>query len=137
MEETAFEDVNMWQAPVRRKHPLFEPRMWQGKSGSRDLMGVNAWQGQVWKEAWKPQVGRRELRNTKASPREGEKTAQNSLPPYNMPHSPLGIRRAGAFYYFVFLKRQKCIRGHFFVVFGIRSGPSQEFSRIRRHLRVH
>ena len=36
-----------------------------------------------------------------------------------------------AFYYFVFLKRRKCIRGHFLVVFGIRSGHSQGFSRIR------
>ena len=68
-------------------------------------------------------------------------------------HTPLGIRRAGcflllytphwasagrvAFYYFVFLKRRKCIRGHFLVVFGIRSGPSQGFSRIRRGIRRH
>ena len=52
-------------------------------------------QREVWKEAWKPQVRRRELRNTKASPREGEETAENPLPPYNVPHTPLGIRRAG------------------------------------------
>ena len=71
----------------------------------------------------------------------GEETAENpSSPPYNVPHTPLGIR-AGCFLYFVFLKRGKYIRSHFVVVFGIRSGPSQGFSRIRRgirrHLRVH
>ena len=31
--ETAFEDVNMWQAPVSQKPPriTWEPRMWQGQ----------------------------------------------------------------------------------------------------------
>ena len=45
--------------------------------------------------------------------------------------------RAGCFHYFVFLKRRECIRGHFLVAFGIRSGPSQGFSRIRRGIRRH
>ena len=76
------------------------------------LGGVNAWQGQVWKEAWKPQVGRSELLNTKASPREGEETAAN--PPHTMCHTPHWASAGRvAFYYFVFLKRRKCIRGYF------------------------
>ena len=58
-------------------------------------------------------------------------------PPYNVPHTPLGIRRAGCFLFLVFLKCRKCIRGHFLVVFGIRNGPSQGFSRIRRGIRRH
>ena len=69
----------------RRNHPLWEPRMWQG----------NAWQGQVWKEAWKPQVGRRELLNTKASPREGEETAENPLPPIQCATHPIGHPQGG------------------------------------------
>ena len=39
------------------------------------------------------------------------------------------------FYFFVFLKCRKCIRGHFLVVFGIRSSPSQGFS-LRRGIRA-
>ena len=108
------------------------------KSGRRDLMGSQRVARPSLEEAWKSQVGRRELLNTKASPREGRKRQKTPSPPYNVPHTPLGIRSA-AFYYFVFLKRRKCIRGHFLGVFGIRSGPSQEFSRIRsirRHPRV-
>ena len=31
VEEIAFEDVNMWQAPVSQKPPLWEPRMWQSQ----------------------------------------------------------------------------------------------------------
>ena len=53
------------------------------------------WQGQVWKEAWKPQVGRRELRNTKASPREGEETAENPLPPIQCATHPIGHPQGG------------------------------------------
>ena len=103
----------LWQKPplrtstcgrhrFRRNHPLWEPRMWQGqvweaRADGETWWGVNAWQGHVWKEAWKPQVGRRELLNTKTSPREGEETAENPSPPYNVPHIPLGIRRAGCF----------------------------------------
>ena len=86
---------------------------------------------------WKPQVGRRELLNTKASPRAGEETAANPLP-HTMCHTPLWASAGRvAFYNFVFLKRRKCIRGHFLVVFGIRSGPSQWFFRIRRGIRRH
>ena len=104
--------------------------------GGETWWGVNAWQGQVWKEAWKRQVGRRELRNSKASPREGEETAENHLP-HTMCHSPYWASAGRvAFYYFVFLKPRKCIRGHFLVVFGIRSGPSQGFYRIRRGIRA-
>ena len=68
VEETAFEDVNMWQAPVSQKPPL---------------MGTYGREG--------------ELLNTKASPREGKDRQKTPSPPYNVPHTPLGIRRAGCF----------------------------------------
>ena len=56
----------------------------------------------------------------------GDETAENPLPIQCATH-PRGSAGRVAFYYFVFLKRQKCIRGHFLVVFGMRS---QGFSRI-------
>ena len=64
----------------------------RAKSGRRDLMGS---QREVWKEAWKPQVRRRELRNTKASPREGEETAENPLPPIQCATHPIGHPQGG------------------------------------------
>ena len=45
----------------------------------------------------------------------GRKRQKTPSPPYNVPHTPLGIAGRVAFYYFVFLKRRKCIRGHFLV----------------------
>ena len=57
----------------------------------------------------------------------GRKRQKTPSPPHNVPHTPLGTAGRVAFYYFVFLKHQKCIR----------SGPSQGFSRIRRGIRRH
>ena len=134
------------------------------------------WQGQVWearpdgestrgKAKFGKRHGSRKWEEENSSTRrrhrgKGRKRQKTPSPPYNVPHTPLGIRTAGcfllighphggllsinwasarrvAFYYFVFLKRRKCIRGHFLGVFGIRSGPSQGFSRIRRGIRRH
>ena len=65
------------------------------KSGRRDLMGSQRVAGQVWKEAWKPQVGRRELLNTKASPMEQKETAANPLPPIQCATHPIGHPQGG------------------------------------------
>ena len=68
----------------------------------------------------------------------GRKRQKTPSPPHTMCHTPHWASAGRvAFYYFVFLKRRKCIRGHFLVVFGIRRGPSQGFSRIRRGIRRH
>ena len=72
------------------------------------------------------------------------KDQKTHSPPYNVPH-PIGHPQGGhwasagrvALYYFVFLKRRKCIRGLFSWVFGIRDGPSQGSSRIRTGIRGH
>jgi len=77
------------------------------------------WQGQVWearldgesmrgkakfgKRHGSRKVRRRELRNTKASLREGEETAENPLPPIQcatqvLPHPQAGIRACGGRY---------------------------------------
>lgn len=74
---------------------------------------------------------RRRLRGTAAKPRKPP-------PPHTMCHTPHWASAGRvAFYYFVFLKRRKSIRGHFLGVFGIRSGPSQGLSGIRRGIRGH
>ena len=71
---------------------------------------------------------RRRLRGTAAKPRKPP-------PPHTMCHTPSAGRVA--FYYFVFLKRRKCIRGLFLGVFGIRGGPLKGSSRIRGGIRGH
>ena len=50
VEETAFENVNMWQAPVSQKPPLWALD-WQGQVWEARPDGEYAWFGQVWKEA--------------------------------------------------------------------------------------
>ena len=137
MEETAFEDVNMRQAPVSQKPPLWEPRMWQGQ----------VWEARPDGESTrgKAKFGKRhgsrkwEEENSATRRRHREKGRKRQPPPpHTMCHTPHWASAGRvAFYYFVFLKRRKCIRGHFLVVFGIRSGPSQGFSRIRRGIRKH
>ena len=134
----------------RRNHPLWEPRMWQGQVWEARPDGEST-RG---KAKFGKRHGSRKWEEENSATRrrhrgKGRKRQQTPSPPYNVPHTPLGIRRAGhtphwasagrvAFYYFVFLKCcRKCIRGHFLVVFGIRSGPSQGFSRIRRGIRRH
>ena len=92
VEETAFDDVNMLQAPVSKKKTLWEPRVWQGQVWEARPDGEST-RGVARPSVEKPQVGRRELRNTKASPREGEETAENHLPPIQCATHPIGIRR--------------------------------------------
>ena len=88
-------------------------------------------------------MGRRELLNTKASPREGEETAENPLPPIQCATHPIGHPQGGLLSITLYFSNAGragcflCIRGHFLVVFGIRSGPSQGFFRIRRGIRRH
>ena len=138
VEETAFEDVNMWQAPVSQKPPLWGPRMWQGQ----------VWEARPDGESTrgKAKFGKRHgsASGKKRTPQhegvtEGRgRNGRKSPPLHTMCHIPHWASAGRvAFYYFVFLKRRKCIRGHFLLVVGIRSGPSQGFSRIRRGIRRH
>ena len=140
VEETAFEDVNMWQAPVSQKPPLIgNLECGRAKSGRRDLMGSQ--------HVASLERGMEAASGKKRTPQHEGVTegrggnGRKPPPPHTMCHTPHWASAGRvAFYYFVFLKRRKCIRGHFLGVFGIRSGPSQGFSRIRwgirRHLRV-
>ena len=80
----------------------------RAKSGRRDLMGSQ-------------RVARPSFSTRRRHRGKGRKRQKTPSPPYNVPHIQASAGRV-AFYYFVFLKRRKCIRGHFFGVFGIRSG---------------
>ena len=126
----------------RRNHPLCEPRMWQGQVWEARPDGEST-RG---KAKFGKRHGSRKWEEENSATRrrhrgKGRKRQKTPLPPHTMCHTPhwASAGRIGrvAFYYFVFLKRRKCIRGHFLVVFGIRSGPSHRFSRIRRGIRRH
>ena len=67
----------------------------------------------------------------------GRKRQKTPSPPYNVPHTPLGIRRAGCFLLLCISQTPEMHPRPFFEVFGIRSGPSPGFSRIRRGIRRH
>ena len=112
VEETAFEDVNMRQAPVSQKPPLWEPRMWQGQ----------VWEARPDGESTrgKAKFGKRhgsrkwEEENSATRRRHREKGGNGNPLPHTMCHTPHWASAGRvAFYYFVFLKRRKCIRGHF------------------------
>ena len=81
-----------------------------------------------------PQVARREPLNAKTSPRDSSK-GQKTPSPHTMFHTPLGTARRVALYYFVVLKRRKCIRGLFLGVFGIRGGPLKGSPRLHKGIR--
>lgn len=116
--------------------PLWKPRMWQGQVWRRDLMESQ--------RVASLERGMEAASGKKRTPQHEGVTegrgGNGSKPPspHTMCHTPHWASAGRvAFYYFVFLKRRKCIRGHFLGVFGIRSGPSQGFFRIRRGIRRH
>ena len=110
----------------------------RAKSGRRDLMGSQ--------RVARPSLerGMEAASGKKRTPQHEDVTegrggnGRKPPPPHTMCHTPHWTSAGRvAFYYFVFLKRRKCIRGHYLGVFGIRSGPSQGFFRIRRGIRRH
>ena len=97
----------------------------RAKSGRQDLMGSQ-------------RVARPSLERGMEAASGKKRTPQHEGVTAGRGHTPHWASAGRvAFYYCLFLKRRKCIRGHFLVVFGIRSGPSQGFSRIRRGIRRH
>ena len=94
--------------------PLWEPRMWQGQ----------VWEARPDGESTrgKAKFGKRhgsrkwEEENSSTRRRHRGKGGNGSKPPppHTMCHTPHWASAGRvAFYYFVFLKRRKCIRGHF------------------------
>ena len=69
---------------------------------------------------------------------EGEETAENPLPSIQCATHPIGHPQGGLLSItFYFSNAGNASAAIFWWVFGIRSGPSQGFSRIRRGIRRH
>ena len=137
VEETAFEDVNMWQAlPFMTLYGNLE--CGRAKSGRRDLMGSQRVARPSLERGMEAASGKKRTPQHEGVTEGRGGNGSKPPPPHTMCHTPHWASAGRvAFYYFVFLKRRKCIRGHFLGVFGIRSGPSQGFFRIRRGIRRH
>ena len=117
VEETALRTSTCGRHRFRRNHPLWEPRMWQGQVWEARPDGESTHckakfgkrhGSRKWKKRTPQHEGVTEGR---------EETAENPLPPYNVSHTPLGIRRAGCFLLLCISQRRKCIRCHFLGVF--------------------
>ena len=110
----------------------------RAKSGRRDLMGSQRVARPSLERGMEAASGKKRTPQHEGVTEERGGNGSKPPPPHTMCHAPHWASAGRvAFYYFVFLKRRKCIRGHFLVVFGIRSGPSQGFFRIRRGIRRH
>ena len=99
----------LWQKPplrtstcgrhwFRRNHPLWEPRMWQGQVWEARPDGEST-RG---KAKFGKRYGSRKWEEENSATRrrhrgKGRKRQKTPSPPYNVPHTPLGIRRAGCF----------------------------------------
>ena len=82
----------------RRNHPLCEPRMWQGQVWEARPDGEST-RG---KAKFGKRHGSRKWEEENSATRrrhrgKGRKRQKTPSPPYNVPHTPLGIRRAGCF----------------------------------------
>ena len=118
--------------------PLWEPRMWQGQVWEARPDGASTRGKAKFGKRHGSRKWEEENSSTRRRHRGKGRKRQQTPSPHTMCHTPHWASAGRvAFYYFVFLKRRKCIRGHFLVVFGIRSGPSQRFFRIRRGIRRH
>ena len=95
VEETAFEDVNMWQAlPFMTLYGNLE--CGRAKSGRRDLMGRQRVARPSLERGMEAVSGKkRTLQHEGVT--EGRGGNGSKPPSPNMPHTPLGIRRAGCF----------------------------------------
>ena len=82
----------------RRNHPLWEPKMWQGQVWEARPDGEST-RG---KAKFGKRHGSRKWEEENSSTRrrhrgKGRKRLKTPSPPYNVPHTPLGIRTAGCF----------------------------------------
>ena len=110
----------------------------RAKSGRRDLMGSQHVARPSLERGMEAASGKKRTPQHEGITEGRGENGRKLPPPHTMCHTPHWASAGRvAFYYFVFLKRRRCIRGHSLGVFGIRSGPSQGFSRIRRGIRRH
>ena len=113
----------------------------RAKSGRRDLMGSQRVARPSLERGMEATSGKKRTpQHEGVTEGRGGNGRKPPPPPYNVPHTPLGIRRAGCFLLLCISQTPEMHPRPFLVVFGIRSdrsGPSQGFSRIRRGIRRH
>ncbi len=100
VEETAFDlrTSTCGRHRFRRNHPLWEPRMWQGqvweaRPDGESNRGKAKFGKRHGSRKWEEENSATRRRHR----RKGRKRQKAPSPPYNVPHTPLGIRRAGCF----------------------------------------
>ena len=130
VEETAFEDVNMWQAlPFMTLYGNLE--CGRAKSGRRDLMGRQRVARPSLERGMEAGSGKKRTPQHEGVTEGRGGNGSKPPPPHTMCHTPHWASAGRvAFYYFVFLKRRKCIRGHFFGGFW---HPQWSFARVFPH----
>ena len=113
VEETAFEDVNMWQAlPFMTLYGNLE--CGRAKSGRRDLMGSQRVARPSLERGMEAASGKKRTPQHEGVTEGRGGNGSKPPPPHTMCHTPHWASAGRvAFYYFVFLKRRKCIRGLF------------------------
>ena len=94
VEETAFENVNVWQAlPFMTLYGNLE--CGRAKSGRRDLMGSQRVARPSLERGMEAASGKKRTPQHEASPREGKETAANPLPPIQCATHPIGHPQGG------------------------------------------
>ena len=81
----------------RRNNPLWEPRMCRAKSGRRDLMGSQRVARPSLERGMEAASGQKRTPQHEGVTEGRGGNGRKPPPPYNVPHTPLGIRRAGCF----------------------------------------
>ena len=115
VEETAFEDVNMWQAPVSQKPRLRKPRMWQGQVWEARPDGDSTRGKAKFRKRHGSRKWEEENSATRRRHRGKGRKRQKAPSPIQCATHPIGHPQGGLLSITLFLKRRKCIRGHFLV----------------------
>ena len=119
----------------RRNHPLWEPSMWQGQVWEARPDGEST-RG---KAKFGKRHGSRKWEEENSSTRrrhrgKGRKRQKTPSPPYNVPHTPLGIRRAGCFLLLCISQTPEMHPRPFFWGFW---HPQWSFARVLPHAQGH
>ena len=121
----------------RRNHPLYEPRMWQGQVWEARPDG----ESMRGKAKFGKRHGSRKWEEENSATRRRHRgrggNGRKLPPPYNVPHSPLGIRRAGCFLLLCISQTPEMHPQPFFGGFWHPQWSFARILRIRRHPRVH
>ena len=119
----------------RRNHPLWEPRMWQGqvweaRPDGESTRGKAKFGKRHGSRKWEEENSATRRRHR----RKGGKRQKTPSPPYNVPHTPLGIRRAGCFLLLCISQTPEMHPRPFFGGFW---HPQWSFARVHPHPQRH